>query len=316
LVVDNYPLTQLARLKKTMETFLQDLRYGLRMLRKGPAFTVVAVLTLALGIGANTAIFSLINAVILSTLPVKRAIELVVVGDPSLVNNLSQGTPDPNHFSYPLYRELRDHNSVFSGLIASGTRHGTKVESEGSGLITESANAALVTGNYFSVLGVEAARKAFASFDPNVPVTGARTVEDQVSRSLRQDILIARLSSFFGALALLLACVGLYGVMSYTVGGRTKEFGLRMALGAQRPAVLWMVLREVLKLVLIGVLIGVPAALAASQFLQSTLFGLKATDPASMAAVVVVLAVVALIAGLIPARRATKVDPMVALRYE
>jgi ABC-type antimicrobial peptide transport system permease subunit len=117
-------------------------------------------------------------------------------------------------------------------------------------------------------------------------------------------------------LALVLACVGLYGVMSYTVSGRTKEIGLRMALGAQRPAVLKMVLGEAVKLVLIGVLVGVPAALAASRLLSSILFGLKATDPVSLAAVVAVLALVALLAGLIPARRATKVDPMVALRYE
>jgi predicted permease len=836
-----------------METLFQDIRFGLRMLRKSPAFTLVAVLTLALGIGANTAIFSLINAVILNTLPVQRPAELVVVGDPSLVNNLNQGTPDPNHFSYPLYRELRDHNSVFSGLIASGSRHRTKVESERSGRITEDATTALVTGNYFLVLGVEAARgrtltpeddgapgahpvavvsyefwtgklnqdpnivgqtlrlnnhpydvvgvaapgfygdtvgdkqdfwvpmamqaqmvpgrpwledihtswlcsiarlkpgvsvsqaganlnlifrqwlngpqgraldpgdqkalrdskvevvpggrgfsgireasflplillmsivglvlliacvnvanlmlaratarqkevavrlaigasrtrlirqllteslllacaggaaglllagwttrlllrwsvgdraserlpvgidarvfaftaaiclltgllfglapalrssripvgstlkegalsqgrtsrfslgkvlvalqvsicllvlftaglllrslnnlknvdlgydkehilivyadpvpagykaaqivnfqqemsarlatipgvrgvsssenglfsgtesasemkiegytpskdqdreifwdqvgagyfkaldvplllgrefgpqdtatsprvavinetaakfyfgkanplgrklwiddtqnagkpmeivgvvrdvrdhqvrgeiqrrfyipvaqpqdelyavkfeirtvgkpeaamegarKAFAGFDANVPVAAARTVEDQVSRSLEQDILIARLSSFFGALALLLACIGLYGVMSYTVGGRTKEFGLRMALGAQRPAVLQMVLWEAMKLVLIGVIVGVPAALSASQLLSSILFGLKTTDPVSLSAVVAILALVAFLAGLIPARRATKVDPMVALRYE
>jgi ABC-type antimicrobial peptide transport system permease subunit len=128
--------------------------------------------------------------------------------------------------------------------------------------------------------------------------------------------MIARLSSFFGVLALLLACVGLYGVMSYTVSGKTQEIGLRMALGAQRPTVLWMVLRDVMKVVLAGVLVGVPAALAASQLLRAMLFGLNPSDPLSLGLVILLLGVVALLAGMIPARRASKVDPMVALRYE
>jgi len=163
---------------------------------------------------------------------------------------------------------------------------------------------------------MEAARKAFAAFDENVQITRVRTVEEQVNSILAADILIARLSTFFGVLALLLACVGLYGLMSYTVGGRTKEIGLRMALGAQRQSVLRMVLGEAMRLVLVGVVVGVPAALAASRLLSSTLFGLTATDPVSMSVVIALLALVALLAGLIPARRATKVDPMVALRYE
>jgi predicted permease len=163
---------------------------------------------------------------------------------------------------------------------------------------------------------MEPVRKAFAAYDPNVQILRMRTLEDLVNSSIASDILIAKLSSLFGLVALVLACVGLYGLMSYTIGGRTKEIGLRMALGAQRPEVLKMVLWEAMKLVLMGVVVGVPAALVASQLLSSVLFGLKATDPLSLAAVVVLLAAVALLAGLIPAQRATKVDPMVALRYE
>jgi len=162
----------------------------------------------------------------------------------------------------------------------------------------------------------DAARKVLTSVNANVPILWVRSVDTRVNDALSTETLVARLSSFFGALALLLACVGLYGVMSYTVSGKTKEIGLRMALGAQRHAVLWMVLRETLKIVLVGVALGVPAALAASQLLRSMLFGLNATDPSSMMLVILLLAVVAMIAGLIPARRATKVDPMVALRYE
>lgn len=163
---------------------------------------------------------------------------------------------------------------------------------------------------------MEAARKAFAGFDPNVPVTRTRTVEELVDSSISEDILIARLSVLFGLVALTLACVGLYGLMSYTVSGRTREIGLRMAMGAQRVEVLKLVLWEALQLVLIGIVVGVPASLAASQLLTSVLFGLKPTDPVSLGAVVLALTIVALMAATIPARRATKVDPMVALRYE
>lgn len=136
-----------------METFIQDLRYGLRMLRKSPAFTAVAVLTLALGIGANTAIFSLINAVLLKRLPVKDPKELVFVGDPARANSRNMGTPQADLFSYPMYRVLRDGNTVFSGMMASGEVNRSKVENE-NGLVTSEATGVLVTGNYFSVLGV------------------------------------------------------------------------------------------------------------------------------------------------------------------
>jgi predicted permease len=162
----------------------------------------------------------------------------------------------------------------------------------------------------------ESARKVLTNFNANVPIIWIRSVDTRINDALGTETMIARLSSFFGVLALLLACVGLYGVMSYTVSGRTKEIGLRMALGAQRPAVLGMVLREVMKIVLIGVAVGVPVALAATQLLRSMLFGLKATDPISLILVILLLGTVALLAGLIPARRATRVDPMVALRYE
>lgn len=138
-----------------METFIQDLRYGLRMLSKNPGFTAVAVLTLALGIGANTAIFSLINAVLLKTLPVKNPKELVFVGDPTRANSRNMGTPQSDLFSYPLYRVLRDGNNVFSGMMASGEVNRSKVE-DGSSLVASDAGGVLVTGNYFSVLGVGA----------------------------------------------------------------------------------------------------------------------------------------------------------------
>jgi predicted permease len=163
---------------------------------------------------------------------------------------------------------------------------------------------------------IEPARKTFAAVDPSVPLTRVRSVADLVDSSLSNDILVARLSSFFGALALLLACVGLYGVMSYTVNRRTREIGVRMALGAQRTQVLRMVLEEAMKLVVIGILVGLPVTLLLTRLLGSMLFGLSSADPVAMVSVIALLGAIATVAGFIPARRATKVDPMVALRYE
>ena len=160
------------------------------------------------------------------------------------------------------------------------------------------------------------ARAKVRELDPNVPVYAMRTMETQIRNSLTTERLIASLSSIFGFLATLLAMVGLYGVMAYTVARRTREIGIRMALGAERGNVVWMVMREVVLLVAIGVALGLPAALALAGLVKAQLFGLAPNDPATMAMAVVGLAVVAALAGYVPALRASRVDPMTALRYE
>ena len=152
--------------------------------------------------------------------------------------------------------------------------------------------------------------------DPQLPISFVETLDTLVDDSAANQIVLAKLASFLGGLALLLACVGLYGVMSYTVASRTREIGLRMALGARRVDVLQMVLRESMLLVIVGLAIGIPLALASGRLLHSFLFGLKSTDPLSLIVVILMLGVVGAIAGLIPARRAASTDPMVALRYE
>ncbi len=123
------------------------------------------------------------------------------------------------------------------------------------------------------------------------------------------QIFVARLSSFFAALALLLACVGLYGITSYAVAGRTREIGVRMALGARPRDVLWLVVREALLLVAAGLLLGVPAAVGSSRLLRSMLFQVSSVDPGALALSIAVLAAVGIAAAYLPARRATRVDP-------
>ncbi len=152
--------------------------------------------------------------------------------------------------------------------------------------------------------------------DPRLPISFIETLDTLVTGSAGDQIALAKLSTFFAGLALLLACVGLYGVMSYTVASRTREIGVRMALGARRGDVVELVLRESMLLVALGLLVGIPLALASTRLLHSFLFGLKSTDPLSLIAVVLLLGIVAAVAGFIPARRAARTDPMVALRYE
>jgi predicted permease len=161
-----------------------------------------------------------------------------------------------------------------------------------------------------------ALRKAVQETNPALPQIEIATMSGLVDRSLGTDRLIAMLSSCFGALALLLASIGLYGVMSYAVARRTNEIGIRMALGARRGNVLGLVLGHGSRLALLGVAIGIVGALGLTRFLSSLLFGVKPADPLTFLIVSLVLAGVALLASYLPARRATKVDPMVALRYE
>jgi predicted permease len=154
------------------------------------------------------------------------------------------------------------------------------------------------------------------NIDPGVPVTGMKTLDEQLDESLVTERMIAVLSSVFGVLATALAVLGLYGVMSYMVMRRAREIGIRMALGALSGRVVWMVMREVLLLAGAGIAVGLPAALLLSKLVQNQLYGIEPRDPASIAAAVFLLAGVAALAGYIPARRAARYDPARVLRYE
>jgi len=161
-----------------------------------------------------------------------------------------------------------------------------------------------------------AVRQAAQRVDPNLPIFDMKTMTRTLDESLFVERMVAALSVAFGGLATLLAAIGLYGVMSYSVARRTREIGIRMALGAERRSVLWLVLREVAAMVVVGIAVGVPLAFALGRVVQGQLFELSAQDPIALAAAASILGIVAAAAGYLPARRATRVDPMLALRYE
>ena len=161
-----------------------------------------------------------------------------------------------------------------------------------------------------------AIRRAVNEVNPAIPIVTVETQMSQIERRFAQEKVLAQAYALFGAIALFVAAIGLFGLMSYTVSRRTREIGIRMAMGAQRSEVLALVLRESMLLVVAGMAIGIAASLAAGRLVASQLFGLEHTDPATILSAIAVMVVVSATAGYLPARRAARVDPMIALRYE
>ena len=159
-------------------------------------------------------------------------------------------------------------------------------------------------------------RSAVRKLDASLPIYDLKTLEAQLDETLLTERLIALLSAGFGLLATGLAVIGLYGVMSFVVTRRTKELGVRLALGAQRSSVIWLVMKEVLTLVTIGLIIGVPSAIGLGRFVSTQLYGIQGTDPRTAITMVLLLCTIAAAAGMIPAHRASRIDPITALRFE
>ncbi|MBS1860071.1 MAG: FtsX-like permease family protein, partial [Acidobacteria bacterium] len=163
---------------------------------------------------------------------------------------------------------------------------------------------------------VQSVHEILREADSRIPLTNVVTQAAEIDRTISREIMFAKLCTGFAVLALLMACVGLYGTMSYAVARQTPEIGIRMALGAPRAAVIWMILRRVLLLAAMGLAISVPAALAASRLVKSLLFGTRPNDPGTLALAAGVLLIAVTLAGYAPARRASRIDPLAALRAE
>ena len=161
-----------------------------------------------------------------------------------------------------------------------------------------------------------AVRNEIRKLDPDLPVTNVGTMEQRLSKAVSQPRFRTTLIALFAVVALILACIGIYGVISYSVSQRTHEIGIRMALGAQTGDVLRMVIKQSIALAAIGVALGLAASYALTSLMSTLLFGVKPTDPPIFISTAVLLATTALVASYLPARRATKIDPLVALRYE
>jgi predicted permease len=201
-------------------------------------------------------------------------------------------------------------NSLYEGP-REGVRRQVFIPNWGKNSATVYLRTATPSATAYSMV-----RSEVKQLDPSLPVYSMKTVEAQLDETLLTDRLIAMLSAGFGLLATLLAAIGLYGVMAFVVARRKKELGIRLALGAQAGGVLWLVMREVLLLLVIGLAVGVPAAMALSRYVSSQLYGIEPQDPQIAGATVLLLALVSSAAGLIPAHRASRIDPILALRHE
>jgi FtsX-like permease family len=266
-----------------METLLRDVRHGLRIFRKaGGSFIFTAVLTLAVGIGANTAIFSLVNAVLLKEPPFPRADRIVIF-------------------------QTKTTRGSFDGASPAKFAHWARQ----TAVLTPLAWVIRTRGDPMKLRSAIEERLRQVT---GLPVTDVRTMDEVVSRSTSRERFHMLLMSVFGGVSLMLAAIGIYGLMSYSVVQRTQEIGIRMALGAERGDVRAMVMRQGMTFAIMGALLGIAGAFAVAKQIASFLFGVTPWDPLVFGATPLVIIATAVLAVWWPATRATQVDPAVALR--
>lgn len=254
-----------------------------------------------------------------------RPVRSAVVNEKFVKNYLPGVNPIGQMFYPPDWGHKAPHGEAFTivGVARDAHYRGVRDEVPPTAYVPYAARPAGDTRMVFMIRTraapmslASAVRQAVSSVDANLPVAEMRSEQDQVDRSLGTEKLFATLVTTFGAIALALAAIGIYGVMAFSVSRRVPEIGLRMALGARRTDVLWLVLRRSLLMTVFGIAVGVPSALLLTSLIKKLLFGVKPNDGVSMAGAVVIMIAVAAFAAWIPARRAAKVDPMVALHYE
>jgi predicted permease len=218
------------------------------------------------------------------------------------------GRGGPNKFDTEIVGVVAD--ALYEGP-REGVRRQVFIPNWGNGGVAFYVRAGLGSRSAYASL-----RNEVKKLDASMPIYELKTLGGQLDETLLTERLIALLSAGFGMLATLLAALGLYGVMAFVVARRTKELGVRMALGAQASSVIWLVMRDVLLLLVLGLAVGIPAAIGLGRFVATQLYGIKANDPSIAGASMIVMIVVAALAGFIPARRASRIDPILALRYE
>jgi predicted permease len=229
-------------------------------------------------------------------------------GQSAVGRHLSQGTGPKSRLDIEIVGVVA--NALYEGP-REGIRRQVYIPNWGSGGVSYYVR---TTDSSSSAFG--AIRNQVRRLDASMPVYAMKTLEGQLDERLMTDRLIASLAAGFGLLATLLASIGLYGVMAFVVARRRKELGIRLALGAEPGGIIWLVMKEVLLLLVIGLAVGIPSALALGSFVASQLYGIQARDPFTATATLVLLTLVSAVAGLIPAHRASRIDPILALRYE
>jgi predicted permease len=238
----------------------------------------------------------------------RRFIEHFFKGESAVGKRIGRGSGPGTKLNIEIIGVVAD--SLYEGP-REGVHRQVVVPKWGNGGATIYVRTQNASDNAYSVL-----RNEVKQVDASMPIYDLKTVERQLDETLLNDRLIALLSAGFGLLATLLASIGLYGVMAFVVARRRKELGLRLALGAEPSKVLWLVMKEVLILLSIGLAVGIPTAIGLGRYVSSQLYGIEPNDPWIAGSTVALLALVSAAAGMIPARRASRIDPILALRYE
>jgi hypothetical protein len=299
---------------------IRDIQFAIRNLTRSPGFTIVVVLTLALGIGASTAVFSVVNGVVLQPLDYPEPQQLVrITGELRLVASWAVRGRDPIGERLRLGPDLPWMTVIGIASDVLNRRLNEPTQPVLYRSLEQSSDlslALLVRAPGAPPDLAERIAGEIRAVDADLPVYAVRMMADVIGGALAQRQFVMRLLVAFGAIATALALIGIYGVMAYSVSQRTREIGIRMAVGARQLDMSLMVMRRSMALTAAGVFVGSAMSLVLSRFVRSQLFGVEASDPATMASVFGLMIVVAAAAGYLPARRAASVDPLVALRSQ